>query len=406
MAKKSSSNRKKQTESAKVDTPEAKDEPVVENVEVSKAAEDSPNEPSEIVEDAVEITEQIEPDEPVSVEESQTETTTYEQTPSPEPAAKQQGSFIPLVLGGVFAGIIGYGIATYQRGDNTVDLEATIATQADEIASLRDEVSELATLSATSGITEQLEANTESLNAITARIDTDIPTLEDRMTAIEKQPSADGTLQEAAIAAYERDIAELRDQIAVQQDEMRDLLSETRQEAQSIEENAIASARVATARASLAVIQTSLEGGKAFGAALTDLETSVSEPLPDALAAAKDGVATLAQLQAEFPDLSRAALATARREGVSGEDESGLAGFMRNQFQVQSVGPQDGDTADAVLSRAQAAVNEGRLNDSLAELASLHEAARAELSSWIGEAEQRAAALDAVAMLASQLNVN
>ena len=406
MAKKSSSNRKKQTESAKVDTPEVKDEPVVENVEVSKAAEDSPNEPSEIVEDAIEITEQIEPDEPVSVEESQTETTTYEQTPSPEHAAKQQGSFIPLVLGGVFAGIIGYGIATYQRGDNTVDLKATIATQADEIASLRDEVSELATLSATSGITEQLEANTESLNAITARIDTDIPTLEDRMTAIEKQPSADGTLQEAAIAAYERDIAELRDQIAVQQDEMRDLLSETRQEAQSIEENAIASARVATARASLAVIQTSLEGGKAFGAALTDLETSVSEPLPEALAAAKDGVATLAQLQAEFPDLSRAALATARREGVSGEDESGLAGFMRNQFQVQSVGPQDGDTADAVLSRAQAAVNEGRLNDSLAELASLHEAARAELSSWIGEAEQRAAALDAVAMLASQLNVN
>lgn len=383
-----------------------KDETFVENVEVSEVAEDSPNEPSEIVEDAVEITEQIEPDEPVAVEENQTETTTYEQTPSPEPAAKQQGSFIPLVLGGVFAGIIGYGIATYQRGDNTADLEATIAAQADEIASLRDEVSELATLYATSGITEQLEANTESLNAIAARIDTDISTLEDRMTAIEKQPSADGTLQEAAIAAYERDIAELRDQIAVQQDEMRDLLSETRQEAQSIEENAIASARVATARASLAVIQTSLEGGKAFGAALTDLETSVSEPLPDALVAAKDGVTTLAQLQAEFPDLSRAALATARREGVSGEDESGLAGFMRNQFQVQSVGPQDGDTADAVLSRAQAAVNEGRLNDSLVELASLPEAARAELSSWIGEAEQRAAALDAVAMLASQLNVN
>jgi hypothetical protein len=73
---------------------------------------------------------------------------------------------------------------------------------------------------------------------------------------------------------------------------------------------------------------------------------------------------------------------------------------------VRSVAPKEGNDADAVLSRAQAAINEGRLSDTLAELGALPEVARAELTEWQGLAEARADALAAAATLSTSLNDN
>lgn len=408
MAKKSSGRRKTQTKADKVEAPDLPKEDIIEDAEVvaEETADNVFEDAAETLEETPEPVEAIEEEVAPAEEENHSETEAYEPTPTPEPAQKQTSSFIPLVLGGLFAGIIGYGIATLQGGDNTVVLEETIAAQSDEISALRDEFTAFAAAPQDDGISDQVAVVEQSIADLTARIDADFAALDERMTTVEKQPSADGTLQEAAIAAYERDIAELRDQISEQQEEMRSLLTQTREEAQSIESSAIASARKATARAALAIVQGALETGAPMGAALIDLEGATEAAVPDALMSASDGVTTLAALQADFPDLARGALATARQEGASGEDTSGLSGFFRNQFDVRSVEPQEGDSADAVLSRAEAAVREGRLNDSLAELASLPEVARAELTDWIGRAEQRAAALDAAATLASELNVN
>jgi hypothetical protein len=99
-------------------------------------------------------------------------------------------------------------------------------------------------------------------------------------------------------------------------------------------------------------------------------------------------------------------LATARSEGVSGEETTGFGAFMRNQFDVRSTTPQEGDGADAVLSRAEAAVRAGRLSDALAEISALPEVVRAEMSDWLAQAESRADAIAAVDILSTSLSDN
>jgi len=380
------------------------DENVADTVELADDA--SEDQPAIEEEELVVQEDQPEPAEEDPVNKSE-ETDTYTSTEPQNAAPVQKGnSFVPLVLGGAVAGIIGYGIGTYQSGQTANDLRTLIGGQSDQIVALEDKLADLAERPDDTGLADSIAAVEGSVSELTGRIDTDLAALDERLIVVERQPSADGTLQETAIAAFEADITELRDQISAQQDELRGLLSETRQEAEAIETSAIASAKAAMARTSLAVIQGSLESGAPLGAALTDLEGSLETALPDALTNARDGVTTLASLQESFPAAARDALATARSEGASGEDAGGLGGFLRNQFDVRSVEPQEGDSVDAVLSRAEAALKEGRLNDTLAEMAALPEVARAPLTDWTAQAEQRAAALDATAGLASQLNVN
>ena len=71
---------------------------------------------------------------------------------------------------------------------------------------------------------------------------------------------------------------------------------------------------------------------------------------------------TLASLQASFPDYAaRAALATARAEKAHlAKRRAGLPHSLRNQLDVRSVAPKEGnDSADAVLSRARGRVERG-----------------------------------------------
>lgn len=91
---------------------------------------------------------------------------------------------------------------------------------------------------------------------------------------------------------------------------------------------------------------------------------------------------------------------------MSGEAEGGFASFLRNQFDVRSVAPQEGDTTDAILSRAESNLRNGRLTETLSEIGALPEVARAELSDWVAMAETRADALAAAATLSSSLNEN
>lgn len=440
MAKKSSGGRKSKTKSFPIETPTGTVSDKIEDAEVvaeevtdtvTEALDNKVDETAEVVEDniadvvdgtttekdetpaddAVTVTESVDE----IIEESRpSEPEAPATAPSPAPEQAKSGGFFPFLLGGLVAGGIGYGIAYFQNGSGADDLSTQIATQGAEIATLtesmtstQEDIRTRATAESLTELNEAIVANSTQMTELGNRIDTGFSALEERVAVIERQPSADGTLQETALAAFESDMTALRDQIVAQQEELSEVLSSTRQEAQAIESNAIASARAATARASLAVIQGSLESGAPFGNALNDLAGSLDEPVPAALeAVAAEGVPTLAAIQDIYPDAARAALATARSEGAAGEESSGLGSFLRNQLDVRSVEPQEGDSADAVLSRTEAALKEGRLNDALAEAAALPEVARGALAEWSTLAEKRAAALDAAVTLASQLNVN
>ena len=408
MAKKPSPKSRKKTDDV-VDAEVVKEEESLEPQpeEVDEAATSTPEEPdltgSEEVEAGSEETETPEPgNEPIAPP-----------TSEPQVVEVRRGGTIPMVIGGLVAGAIGYGIATYfpllSNDDQTVEL-AALQT---EISNLKDQVAGLPAPNDIAPLTDEVSGLASTVEAAQSETAAAFTALTERVEVIEKQPSGDGTLQEAAIAAYERDIQALRDQLADQQAAMEDMMSAaeaqlqaTQDEAQAIEEQTIAAARAATARSAIARIQTALDSGASYGAVLAELEQVSDEPLPESLVAGKDGVATVSALSDAFPDAARSALSVARAEGASGEDSSGFTAFLKNQFSVRSVEPKDGTSADAVLSRAEAAVNSGRINDALAEISSLPEVARAELSDWVAEAERRAAAVDAANSLFSKYNVN
>uniref|UniRef100_UPI0037C662F9 COG4223 family protein n=1 Tax=Roseovarius salis TaxID=3376063 RepID=UPI0037C662F9 len=101
---------------------------------------------------------------------------------------------------------------------------------------------------------------------------------------------------------------------------------------------------------------------------------------------------------------ARAALAAARDAAAREGDTGGLTGFLRTQLGVRSLEPREGDDPDAVLSRAEAAVGQGRLTDALAEIETLPDVARAELEDWTQRARQRLDAVAAARELSEELN--
>ena len=119
---------------------------------------------------------------------------------------------------------------------------------------------------------------------------------------------------------------------------------------------------------------------------------------------AETGVATLSELQAEFPDAARAALAAAREAELKSGQGDGWKAFLLKQLGARSLKPREGDDPDAVLSRAEAAVRDGRLTDALAEIETLPDVAKAELAAWVEKARQRLAAINAAQALSDELN--
>lgn len=332
----------------------------------------------------------------------------------PVPAQdRSSAGFIPLLLGGVAAGAIGYGIATYfpmnaSAGD---ELSAQITAQADQIAALEAQIAAIPApdMSALeTQIADTADATRGQITDLSQILSDQLSALDARLLEVEKRPSADGTLSDTALAAYQRELEDLRADLEAQQANVMSAaaqaeadLAAAREEASQLEQAALAQAEAAAARAALNRVVAAVETGVPFADALADLDAA---DIPDALsAAAETGVATTSQLSEDFPAAARVALATARAEGVS-DDAGGLGGFLRSQFDVRSTAPREGSGPDAVLSRAEAAVKEGRTADALAELEALPEVARAELTDWTARATQRADVLNAIATLSETYN--
>ena len=331
--------------------------------------------------------------------------------PAPETNAQQTQSagagFLPLLLGGVVAGAIGYGVATYfPMNDGSVDVSVQMQAQADQLAALEAKLADIPAVDL-SGVEAQIASVGDQAAALSGAIDTNFADLDARLTEVEKRPGADGTLSDTALAAYQRELEQLRADLEIQQATVMSTVAQAetdlaaaRAEAEALEQEALASAEAAASRAALNRVSTAIETGAPFADALGDL----GGDLPTALSsAAENGVATTAELTSDFPAAARAALAAARAEGVS-DESGGLGGFLRNQFDVRSTAPQEGSSPDAVLSRAEAAIKEGRVADALAEIEALPEVARAEMTDWTAQATERADVLDAVATLSETYN--
>lgn len=328
-------------------------------------------------------------------------------TPS-EQVVVRKGGFLPMLLGGVAAGAIGFGVAYYlfaQPADTSAfdtyrtQTDESLQAQSDRLDALAGQLENGPDLSALEQGQAELQDTLTTLSDRLAETRETVAALSTRLDEVESRPLTEGA-SEAATAAYEAELKKLQDAMAAQRAEIEQMVAR----AQDLETEAATTAQATLKRAALSRILTALDAGGGYADALADLQETGME-VPEPLTRSADsGVATLPELQESFPDAARAALAAARNASAEAGESGGLSAFIRTQLGARSLEPREGDDPDAILSRAEAATNAGRLTDALAEIEALPEVARAELSDWAGQAARRLEAVAAAQQLSEELN--
>ncbi|TNC74332.1 COG4223 family protein [Rubellimicrobium roseum] len=393
-------------------------------------------------------------DEPAEPRRFQSDLGTPVSSSAPPPEPRRRSGVGGLLLGGMIAAALGFGAAWLAQdrlglfaAQLPADLEERIAALeaqpvagegdvqalADRLAEAESRLSALEATPAPSGAADLEPLRAELAQDIEARASD----LERRIAAIESRPATPvgseaplgslavedvaaatptvepDELREQVLSAVEPRLTGTEETVAELQAALADLdtrLDAAEQASSSATEQARAAAQAseqiearaaaaeAQARRSAIVAQldTALDSGEPFEPALSELE-AVGAQAPEALSSrAAEGVPTLADLRESFPEAARAALAAARDGGLV-DDGDGVMGFLAGQLSLRSTAPRDGTDPDAVLSRAEDHLGQGRLGEALAEIETLPEAVRTTMNDWIAAARTRVeadAALD------------
>jgi len=381
------------------DAPESDDDASEKAASETETSDSAPDGPAPETDD----------EQPHSPEEDSTPPATSPPPVAPEQLVIRKGGFTPMVFGGIVAAVIGFGAGYYLNMQDDGGLaglqdetQTRLDAQADRIADLSDRLGAARQAPDLAAIEAQLSEIRETVEALSGRLDdtgSRIAELAERVDTLETRPLAEGG-SDAAVAAFDAQLEKLQEAMARQRAEIEDMTAR----AQDMEAQAEQTAQATMQRAALSRIQTALDAGGGFAPALADLRETGIE-VPDILSdTANSGVATLSQLQESFPPLARDALAAARAAAADAGETGGFGAFLRNQLGVRSLEPREGDDPDAILSRAEAATAEGRLNDALAEIEALPDAARAELADWRDRARLRLRAQAAAQSLSEELN--
>ncbi len=348
--------------------------------------------------------------------------------PARAPAEVRSSSpgFLPLVLGGLVAGGIGFAVATFGRSSDgeaaavvdparidaifadveqlkaaevpLTDLSPLETAQGDlagrlDAVALRLDAAEadLAAVSstasrnaeavpdapvATTEMTGTLRADLDALSEEVAALSTD---LSSQATALEENLTSRVTSLEEDLTGRVASLEELPARVA----SVEEGLAEARVAARDVEAEAEAMAKQAARNQ----VRLALQSGAPYAeqiALLDDVPLALYEM-------AETGVSAQAALIDDFPPLSREAL----REARSAAPEAGVGSLFRNALNPRSLEPREGDDPDAVLSRAEAAVQSGDLDAALTEIEALPSEARAVLDPWTTRARARARALAA-----------
>ncbi|NIZ60675.1 hypothetical protein DL239_06760, partial [Sedimentitalea sp. CY04] len=334
-----------------------------------------------------------------------------------ERVVEKRGGFGMALIGGVVAASIGF-IAGQGQWLNSVlpasmqsappvdltELEQGQAEIAAGLAALQPQVEANKTPDF-SAVETYVEAELQKISSqippvleSVALIEPQLKALEGRLLELEKRPITDAA-SPAAVAAYEAELASLQSSLVAQREEVQKMVAE----AQALDAVSAEAMRIASAQTMLAQLRSSLDAGTAYSSVLNDLE-GVGVTIPEQLAASADmGVATLTSLTSDFVPAARAALAAAREETAG---SGSLLAYAQRHLGARSVTPRDGDDPDAILSRAEAAIAAGQLDDALVEIQALPGSARSVLLDWETAAKTRQDAVAAADALAHSLNAN
>ncbi|MDG2405783.1 MAG: hypothetical protein P8M25_12725, partial [Paracoccaceae bacterium] len=350
-------------------------------------------------------------------------TTVPDQTATPESGGHSLLSILGFVIAGLLLAMVSFGAAQYysgtwpfahRSGDNTwrAELEAQLAKQSKQLSALRTELTSQDTNAALGGLQSQIDTLRPIVTDVAALM-VDIELLKSTQnsmmeqlglveTKLANQPASDGV----STSVVERQtivVKQMQTQILAQKTALSELRTEVL-EAQQLVQSA---AQKTMIQSSISQLIGALESGAPFTFAIAEFAIDGGVLSPALLAAAPYGVPTTAALGRDFADQARAALTVARKTGhETPESTSGagrLSNFLRNQLGMRSVTPRQGNDPDAVLSRAEAAIEAGQVTKALRILTALPTAAHASMADWIKRAELRRAAQSAVASLSTQL---
>jgi hypothetical protein len=285
--------------------------------------------------------------------------------------------------------------------EDIAQLDARIGEIGDELAALQRRVEDLAARPAPQG------GGTGSGSGVSAQ---ELSGLRDRVAALEDRPAPEAGVTEETLATRLNGLSEdlaadldaavsrLEDRLAAQRSDIDALQSRRAAEQDAARD----SARGTLRRAAFTRLQTALDTGAPLAPAIAELRDTGVE-VPEALSSvAEDGVPTLGELAADFPDAARAALVAVREE--TGDPLASVGDFLRAELGIRSLEPREGDDPDAILSRAEAALSEGRLDAALGEISALPEVGQAALSDWSARAGARRDALAAADAVSAELN--
>ena len=333
------------------------------------------------------------------------------EAPPPLPPPPRRSPILPLVAGGAIAAALGFAAAQYlplTRTDTT-DLQAKLDAQFTELATLKSQLYKLPAAdkslsdrlaSLESDLKSSLESRPETSPDLTARLDA----LDATVAALKSAPAGTAsTADPIALAALQLQIDALKQggipaaAIADANAALDAKLAEADTRLATITATAEGIARASTQRAALRQLQSALDSGAPYAAALADLgDLTVPAILADHDAT---GLPSLQSLRATFPDAARAALDAALKANMGESWSDRVATFLRGQSGARSLIPRDGTDPDAVLSRAEAALTTGDLATALTEAAALPPEAQAAMADWLAQATLRQDATLAVQSL-------
>ena len=314
-------------------------------------------------------------------------------------------NFAIIVFGGILAGFVGFAVGISDRVISTSNEEETLRSSLLEIE-LSNRLTELEqTVQIISDryedflasanlpvMSAQVDANSEQMKAVS--------TLSDRLHTLESQvedmlntfdvsiPTAD------TMASIDRDLTALKASLTQQKQDLEVMFSEALQR----EEMASKQLQKATAQVSAAKLLESLNAGQNISNYIGELE-SLGIDVANAISTKSNGVVTLQALQTDFPSLARETLKAARESS----ETDGFWDFLKHQVNMRSVTPQDGNSLDAILSRAESKLKHDDVESALAELQALPETAKAKFSPWLEKAEKRVNAISAASELLDQI---
>lgn len=317
------------------------------------------------------------------------------------------GAFFGMVLGGVIAAGAGFGLARYMPDLLPVGAEsglaATVQAQAEEIAALREQVAALPVKPAAD---PQLESRVAALEGAVAP---DIAGIEGRLAALEAAVGGMGSVGAPPELAAE--LQALKDQVArlgsggtvpadvtAAADAAEARLKEAEARAAAMAEEAAAAAAASRRAAAVDRVAAALDSGAPYQGALRDLGADVPPVLAENAAG---GLPTVAELADSFPVAARDALEAALRANMGESWTERVSNFLRSQTGLRSLSPREGDDPDAVLSRAEAALEAGDVATAVTELQAMPESGKPALADWLAQAQLRVDAEAAFAALAA-----